>query len=63
MSLAFEWVARITAVGLVMILPGIAGHWLDERLETKFLSLVGFGVGFCAGFVALLAMVNPKRPS
>ena len=63
MSLAVEWVARITAVALLMILPGVAGDWLDARFGTKFLALVGFGLGFCAGFVALLAMVSTKKPS
>lgn len=60
MSLAVEWVARITAVALLMILPGIGGHWLDGQFQTGFLALVGFAFGFVAGFVALLAMV--KRP-
>ena len=61
MSLAVEWVARITAVALVMVLPGIAGHWLDDRFGLNVLTLVGFAVGFVAGFVALLAMVKPRR--
>lgn len=63
MSLAIEWVARITAVALVMVVPGVAGGWLDGKLGTEYLALVGFGVGFCVGFVALLAMVNPKKAS
>ena len=63
MSLAIEWVARVTAVALLMVLPGVAGQWLDGRFGTEFLTLVGFGFGFCAGFVALLAMVNTKKAS
>lgn len=61
MSLAFEWVARITAVALLMILPGFAGQWLDARFDTGFLTLVGFAFGFCAGLTALLTMVGGQK--
>ena len=63
MALATEWVARIFAISLVMFLPGLAGQWLDERFGTRFLALVGFGFGFCAGLGGLLAMVNNKPAS
>ena len=58
MSLAVEWVARITAVALVMVLPGVAGQWLDARFETSIGTPIGFGLGLCIGFVALLAIVK-----
>ena len=60
-SLALEWVARITAVSLVMVLPGIFGHWVDGKAGTSFFTLSGFAIGFVAGFVALLAMVKPRQ--
>ena len=60
MSLAFEWVARIIAVSLLMFLPGVAGQWLDARFQTGFLALVGFAFGFCAGLTVLLAMVKGR---
>ena len=60
MALAFEWVARIFAVSLLMFLPGVGGHWLDGQLGTSFLAPVGFGFGFCAGLVTLLVMVKQK---
>lgn len=63
MALASQWVARIFAISLLMILPGVAGQWLDVRLGTKFLALLGFGLGFCAGFIGLLALVNSKPSS
>ena len=58
MSLAMQWVARITAVSLVMFFPGIAGQWLDRKLGTSFLTVMGFGLGFAIGFAALLVMVR-----
>ena len=61
MSLAFEWVARIFAVSLLMFMPGVAGQWLDNRFSTNFLALVGFAFGFCAGLGVLLVMVRPAK--
>jgi hypothetical protein len=42
---AMQWVSQITTVALEMVLPGIAGHWLDKRWGTEFLALLGFGIG------------------
>lgn len=53
---AVEWVARITTVALVMVLPGVAGWWLDSRLQTRFLVAVGFGLGLALGMVYLLIL-------
>lgn len=57
-ALAYEWVARIMAVSLLMLLPGVGGQWLDVRLGTKFLALLGFGFGFCSGLALLLVMLK-----
>jgi hypothetical protein len=46
---AFGWAARIMAVGLTMVLPGIGGRWLDSRLGTGFCEPAGFVLGFTAG--------------
>jgi hypothetical protein len=40
-----EWVSRIFAISLEMILPGLFGQWLDGKLGTSFLVLIGFGLG------------------
>lgn len=53
---AVEWVARITTVALVMVLPGVAGWWLDKRLQTRFLVAIGFGLGLALGLVYLLSL-------
>ena len=44
-AVAMEWVARILAVSLEMVLPGLFGQWLDKKLGTGFLVLIGFGLG------------------
>ncbi|MCA9155935.1 MAG: hypothetical protein KDA38_14155, partial [Planctomycetales bacterium] len=55
---AFAWVGRIGAVIVLMVSPGIAGGWLDDRFGTKFLSLAGYGVGLVLGLIALIAITS-----
>lgn len=62
MGVAMVWVARIFAVALVMLLSGLAGHWLDRRFGTHFLVLVGFALGITGGIYHLIiATANLKR--
>ena len=53
---AMAWAARITAVGLAMMLPTVAGSWLDRRLGTTFLGPVGLVGGFVAGLAWLVRL-------
>lgn len=50
---AMGWVARITAIGLTMFLPGVAGTWLDARLGTTFLGPAGLILGFAVAIATL----------
>jgi hypothetical protein len=58
MALAAQWVARIMAVSVLMVAPGLAGQWLDRWLGTSFLALVGFGIGISSGLGSLLVMTR-----
>ncbi len=61
-----EWVARLTVVGVEMVLFGLAGLWLDARLNVRPLfALVGFAVGIAVGLGHLLLMTaqDQKRDS
>ena len=55
------WVSRILAVAAVMVLPGLAGFWLDKRWGVGFLGLAGFAVGLIAGIAYLLTITNLPR--
>lgn len=57
---AMEWASRVMAVVLVMVLPGLAGQWLDRRLGTGFLVFVGFAFGLTTGMYYLLVMTGAK---
>ncbi len=55
MAVAMQWVARITASAIMMVLPGLGGQWLDERWGTGFIGLAGFAFGLVAGMMYLIA--------
>ena len=58
---AMNWVSKITIVALEMVLPGLAGLWLDNQLETRFLTMLGFGLGVPFGVWHLIVMTKSKR--
>ena len=55
-AVALEWVSRITTVALMMVLPGVAGAWLDGKFGTRFLALLGFALGVSAGVWQLIVI-------
>ncbi len=60
MASAMEWVAKITTVGLMMVLPAVGGKYLDTRLGTNHWGVAGLVVGMVTGFVYLLQIT--RRP-
>ena len=63
MAEAMQWVARIMAAGMMMVLPGLAGQWLDQRLQTSFLVLVGFAAGIASSIAYLIAVTKADSNS
>jgi F0F1-type ATP synthase assembly protein I len=61
MALAFEWSATVMTIAAEMVLPGLAGYWLDQRLGTGVLFLlVGFAMG---GILAMMALMRIAKRS
>ena len=61
MARAAEWATRIMTISLEMVLPGLAGYWLDQQLGTVALfMLIGFALG-CTG--AVLHLIHLTRSS
>ena len=49
-------------MALTMVLPGLAGHWLDERLGTVVLFLlVGLGLGCTAATLQLIRIIHSEN--
>jgi F0F1-type ATP synthase assembly protein I len=58
-ALAMEWVSRITTISLGMVLPGVAGYWIDLKLGTKMVFLiVGIILGFVGGMWQLIKLTK-----
>jgi hypothetical protein len=55
MGVAMQWVARIFAAAMMMILPGLAGLWLDDKFGVGFIGLIGFGFGLVGGMIYLIS--------
>lgn len=61
MNRAMEWVSRIFAVCVVMVGPGLLGMWLDGKLGTQFLMILGFAGGMALG-IAYLVIITKQPP-
>jgi hypothetical protein len=58
-AVAYQWASRIIVVALEMVLPGMAGLWLDKQLGTIVLfMLIGFGLGCTAAVMHLVQMTR-----
>ena len=60
---AFNWVGRVVAVAVEMVLPGLAGSWLDGTWGTRFLAPVGFVIGLVMGMTHLIVMAQASTRS
>jgi F0F1-type ATP synthase assembly protein I len=59
MARGMEWVTRIMTISLEMVLPGLAGYWLDQRLHTVALfMLIGFALGCTAAVLHLIKLTR-----
>jgi hypothetical protein len=58
-AIAYQWVSRIITVCLEMVLPGLLGVWVDQKLGTRILfTLGGFAVGMTLGIWHLIRMTT-----
>jgi hypothetical protein len=61
-AIAYSWASRIIVVAMEMVLPGLAGHWLDTKLGTVVLFLlIGLGLGCTAAVFHLIDMTRRDR--
>lgn len=58
---AIAWVSRITTIAIAMVVPGVAGGWLDKRLGTSWIGAVGLAIGL-AGGLAMLVNLTKNGP-
>jgi len=62
MAKAMAWTSRVTTISLEMVLPGLAGLWVDQKLGTEpVLLLIGMGLGFTLGIYQLVKLGEAER--
>ncbi|MBW3599106.1 MAG: AtpZ/AtpI family protein [Planctomycetes bacterium] len=65
MAVAYGWAWRVMIIGLEMVVPGLVGYWIDQRLGTKAVFTVGgFVLGMALGFWHLIKIAGgpPAAP-
>ncbi len=69
--IAMAWASRVMAIAAEMVVPGLIGIWVDQRLGTKVVfTILGFVLGLVAGMWHLIRLTasdtrktsDPKRP-
>lgn len=59
---AYQWASRIMIVALEMVLPGLAGYWVDQQLGTVVLfMMLGFAVGGTGAIMHLIRMARSDQ--
>jgi F0F1-type ATP synthase assembly protein I len=53
--------AQLAQTGLEMVVPAVAGHFIDGWLETTpWITIIAAAFGFTAGLIHLITIVNRK---
>jgi F0F1-type ATP synthase assembly protein I len=56
---AMQWVSIITTISMEMVLPGVIGYWIDQRLGTRVVFLIlGVIFGFVGGIWQLIRLTK-----
>jgi F0F1-type ATP synthase assembly protein I len=65
-AVAYAWAWRVIVISLEMVVPGMAGYWIDTRMGTTALFLIlGLIAGMAVGILHLVQIARgaskPKR--
>jgi hypothetical protein len=64
MAIAFEWSATIMTISAEMVVPGLLGYWLDQKLGTRVLFLLlGFALGGVLATLGLMRIAKKRGRS
>jgi F0F1-type ATP synthase assembly protein I len=62
LAAAAEWVSRITAIALEVVVCIWLGQWLDRKFGTSYWGPVGLVLGPVVGFWHLLTVTGVVKP-
>jgi len=58
-AIGIAWASRVMTISLTMVLPGLGGYWVDDKLGTKLVfMLAGFFLGMAAAMWQLLQLAR-----
>lgn len=57
-----EWLSRTVTILIIMVGPGLVGRWLDQKLGSNYLALVGLGIGLTLGTYILILLAKHLTP-
>ncbi|NIL98586.1 MAG: hypothetical protein GTO53_11755 [Planctomycetales bacterium] len=59
MAKAMAWTSRVITISIEMVLPGVFGLWVDDRLGTKVVfTILGFAGGLTLAIWHLVKMTG-----
>lgn len=63
-SLAYAWATRVMVIAAEMVLPGLVGIWVDQKLGTVVLfAFIGFAFGITLAIMHLVRMTKSDNNS
>jgi hypothetical protein len=64
LAVAWSWATRVMIVAAEMVVPGLVGYWIDQKIGTQVvLTLVGFAAGITLAVMHLVRMTAPASGS
>jgi F0F1-type ATP synthase assembly protein I len=61
-AVASQWASRVMTVSLEMVLPGMFGYWVDQKLgKEPLFTMIGFVLGVTAAIWHLIQMTSSEK--
>jgi len=69
-SVAYAWATRVMVIAAEMVVPGLAGLWIDQKIGSVVVfALLGFAFGITVSIMHLIRMTKtdsnlnkPRKP-
>ena len=59
LGIGLQWASRISAIGIMFVLPALVGAWVDRYLGTSpWLTILGCFLGISAGMFEILRIAR-----
>jgi hypothetical protein len=63
-SLAYAWATRVMVIAAEMVVPGLVGVWIDQKIGSLVVfALAGFALGITVAIMHLVRMTKSNSDS